>query len=109
MAYFRHNQQETQVYKPVFRRDNASGTGLSDIPYDDGFDDYDVLPAPEDDPKEMAARRKERFLLFNGVFDFVAVILGAVVILILLAFLFSLFDWVSTDISQTFSLWQNRL
>ena len=109
MAYFRHNQQETQTYTPVFKRDNNPGTDMTDVPYDDGFDDYDEPPVPEEDPQEAAARRKERFFLFNGMFDFVAVILGAVVILMLLAFLFSLFNWVSTDISQTFSLWQNKL
>ena len=82
---------------------------MSDVPYDDGFDDYDEPLVSVEDPQEAAARRKEHFLLFNGVFDFVAVLLGAVVVLVLLWFLLSLYSWVSTDISQTFSLWQNKL
>lgn len=113
MAYFKHNQQETQTYTPVFRNSAPEGTDGADLSYDDGFDDYNdpinLEETREIDPEEAAARRKERFRLFNGVFDFVAVILGAVVILMLLAFLFSLYNWVSTDITQTFSLWQNKL
>lgn len=108
MAYFKHTQQETQTYTPVFRRDDPSAPDMTDVPYDDGFDDYSEPIVPED-PQEVAARRKERFTLFNGVLDFVGVILGAVVILVLLAFLLSLINWVSTGINQTFSLWQNKL
>lgn len=109
MAYFRQTQQETQTYTPVFKKEVSSTADMTDAPYDDGFDDYSDPFAPEEDPQEIAARRKERFTLFNGVLDFVGVILGAVVILVLLAFLISLINWVSTDINQTFSLWQNKL
>lgn len=116
MAYFDQNKPE-QEYTSVFRKivpeqPEESQTEFYDE--DEGFDmiesdPEDLADSGEEDPEEAAARRKERFQFINGIGDFVATIIGAVVILLLLAFLISLFNWLSNDIGQTFTLWQNRL
>lgn len=44
-----------------------------------------------------------------GVSDFFGVILGTVCILVLIALLVSLLNWLHADIAQNFALWQNKL
>lgn len=114
MAYFKQNEQEE--YTSVFQRPVEEPTEEKQIERYDEYDDgFDILAdEPEDDvhgedPEELAERRKERFKFINGIGDFIAVIVGAVVILLLVAFLISLFSWLSTDIKQTFTLWQTKL
>ena len=44
-----------------------------------------------------------------GLSNFLGVILGAAAILVLLAVLISLINWVHADIVQFFSLWMDRV
>lgn len=115
MAYFKQNEQDE--YTSVFQKtmevpSDEKQTEIYDD-YDDGFDMLTEGPEDEvlheEDPEEAAERRKERFKFINGISDFVAVIIGTVVILLLVAFLISLINWLSTDIRQTFTLWQTKL
>lgn len=116
MAYFAQNNQE-QEYTSVFRKTVPDQQDEPETEfYDDVDEGFEMLAEgseeeelSEEDSEEEEVRRKERFQFIHGIGDFVAVIIGAVVILILVAFLISLFNFLSTDIRQTFTLWQNKL
>ena len=75
-----------------------------DDPAYDDLDDEDLLT-----DEEKRAARQGRFRVAAGVGDFFGVIAGTVVILVLVALLVSLVNWVHADISQTFTLWQKGL
>ena len=47
--------------------------------------------------------------MLAGVGDFLGVIAGTVVILLLIMLLVSLINWVHADLSQSFTLWQTRM
>lgn len=72
--------------------------------YDD--DDIDFM---EDNPEEIKAQRIGRFRVAAGVMDFLSVIAGMAVVLVMIALLISLVNWLLADITQTFSLLQTRL
>lgn len=84
--------------------------------YDDGFDDLLEDPQGADaplDPEEeriLAEEKKQsrlrKFQIAAGLGDFSAVLIGAGVILLLIAFLISMLRFVSSDFARTFSLWQ---
>lgn len=99
-----------------------NGQQYDDMPYDDSYDakydpEYDVsaqdgypdgmpmdgedydqfLQETEEDEKE---RRIGRLRIAAGVADFVSVILGIVTIIIFMAILLSLYNWLSGDISD---------
>lgn len=104
MAYFKQNEKNQETaYVPSFQPKEEE--------YDDNFDELsdEDLYDPDEDPAERIARRKDRIRFFFGMADFAGVIVGTVVILLLAALLFSLIRWLSTDISQNFALWQNKL
>ena len=52
--------------------------------------------------------RRERFSLAYKMMDFLGVVLGVICIFVLLALLFSLFSWLTDDISSTFSILRSR-
>ena len=77
--------------------------------YDDGFDDMNEEEQEgETDPEEKLERKKERFRLAVGAGNLVAVIGGTVAILILLALLFSMVNFVINDMGRSFSLFQTN-
>lgn len=102
MQYFKQKKNETAAHQRVFR-----------VPVD--LDDYDDDELPDEAPRytsytdEMAERRKDTFRILTGLADFAGVVAGAVAILVLLAVLVSLLNWVRSDILQSFDLWQPRL
>ena len=96
MAYFSHHQEETQ-HQPVF---NAPVT--DELDDEDGFAD-DV---PMTDEEELALNRRDRWKLAAGVVDFFGVIVGMLVILLLVALIISLVNWVWDDMTQSFTLLQ---
>lgn len=56
--------------------------------------------------REEARRRRMKFQIFAGMFDFIAVIAGAAVIIACIVLLTSLVKWVLADVPVTFkSLW----
>ncbi|MBQ8618700.1 MAG: hypothetical protein IJ418_14480 [Clostridia bacterium] len=85
--------------------------------FDDGFGTTDELPILDGDPlsadlltdEERAALRRSRWRLISGLMDFAGVIVGTAVILILIALLVSLLNWLAADLNQTFTLWQTKL
>ncbi len=52
--------------------------------------------------------RREHFRLAAGMMDFLGVVLGVIVILVLLALIFSLVSWLAQDVSSTFSILRTR-
>lgn len=82
---------------------------------DDYYPDEDDLDpdGPLDDDlltdEERAALRRSHWQLLSGLADFVGVIVGTGVILLLVMLLISLLNWLHADINQTFTLWQIKL
>ena len=109
MPYFDNDPQQEEDYQPVFQE-----------PVEDDYDEYDELDPVEYDTDELyydeyftEEERREakqmKWRMLAGVGDFFSVLAGAVVILLLVALLISLITWVQGDISQSFTLWQNKL
>lgn len=76
--------------------------------YDDGFDELTEEPEEELSEEEKAARKASRYRLAAGAGNLAAVIGGTVLILVLLALLFSMINFVTTDLSRNFSLFQTN-
>lgn len=100
MALFRKNEQYDGEYDPQEEEEE----------YDDGFDE---LTEEDDVPEELSEEeRKERnlsrFRLAMGAGNLVAVIGGAVVILVLLSLLFNMIHFVVNDMNRSFSLFQTN-
>ena len=91
MAYFREHKPEGHVAQ--FAPDAEERL---EEPY------YD--PEEDEDLEEEEEIRRDRFRLLGGVADLFGTVLGALCILGLLALLISLVNWVSTDLSQSFSV-----
>ena len=57
--------------------------------------------------REEARRRRMRFQIFAGMFDFIALIAGIIVVILCIILLSSLINWVRADAPVTFkSLWE---
>ena len=106
MAYFNNHPQDLQEedYQPVFQQP------VEDEYIDDEYFDEDML-AYDDylTQEERREARQMKWKLLAGVGDFIGVLAGTVVILLLVALLISLITWVQADISQSFTLWQTKL
>lgn len=117
----------------------ADGDAFLPDEENDGFDPFDIPPegrfaqeydslyvSDPDDPdeelfdedplsddllteEERQELRRSHWQLLAGLADFAGVILGTAAILLLIALLVSLINWLVSDISQTFTLWQMRI
>ena len=80
----------------------------ADLPYaptnEIYMDDRDLLTE-----EERALERWHRWHMLANLSDFLGVIAGTLVILVLIALLISMLNWLSSDIRQTFTLWQVTL
>ena len=52
--------------------------------------------------------RQNRFRLASGMLDFISMVAGVACVLILLALLLSLVNWLRQDISSTFAIFQSH-
>ncbi|MBQ8653943.1 MAG: hypothetical protein IJ507_03320 [Clostridia bacterium] len=113
MAYFNHQKKEAQQHRRVFNEPVASHLDDAleddDYPDEEDYDDYEPLDEDDMTDEERALARRDRWRVLAGVGDFLAVIAGTVVILVLIALLVSLINWVYADITQSFTLWQTKL
>lgn len=117
MAYFKHNETEETRRNDIVQPgpgdydpgyfDPADGYDDEEYEddYDDGLDDgYDDLNGAVEDEgeelteKEKQERKKTRIQLLFGAGDLTGIIVGTVVILLLLAFLFQMVNFVRDDI-----------
>lgn len=109
MAYFQDRQKQgEEEYQPVFQK--PSGAYDMDDYADDGDDpefyDEDEEYLTEEDKQWQ---RQSKWRILAGLGDFLGVIAGTVVILVLIALLISLIHWVQADIRQSFTLWQTKM
>ncbi|MBQ8537576.1 MAG: hypothetical protein IJ461_09275 [Clostridia bacterium] len=115
--YYPENEFATQAYQP-------EGGYLADYPPEDVYledyppeDDYNIDMDPDDLDlldddsyrEEKKLRRIGRFRVAAGVMDFLGVIGGMVAVLVLVALLISLVNWLYADILNTFTILQTRL
>lgn len=57
--------------------------------------------------REEARRRRMRYQIFAGMFDFLAVVAGVIVIIACIILLSSLVNWIMDDVPVTFrKLWE---
>ena len=111
----RYFQQDPEPEQPIYDDDFAPEE--DDVPVELPYDSIYDQPDPEDDElddelltdEEKAALRRSRWRVLASLGDFAGVIAGTVVILILIALIISLVHWVSSDITQSFTLWQTRM
>ncbi|MBQ7846612.1 MAG: hypothetical protein IJ392_10765 [Clostridia bacterium] len=111
MAYFNNDPQDVleEDYQPMFQQPVEDDYLDDDMESDEYYTDelyYDEEYLTEEERREA---RQMRWKLMAGVGDFIGVLAGTVVILLLVALLVSLITWVQADISQTFTLWQTKL
>ena len=122
MAYFKHNEpEETRrnstippeqeydaEYAPEYNPDDDPQYAdyENDVydGYDDGFDETDQEDYAEDEltEEERQAQKKDRIQMLFGAGDLTGIIAGTVVILLLLAFLFQMINFVRDDIHEFF-------
>ena len=111
MAYFRENETEETKRQPlpVSGKEAADETTeYIESDYDDGFDDPAEEEEEEITPEEKKAIRTKRFRMASGAGNVTAVITGALVILLLLAFLLNMIGFVLNDADRNFTLFQTR-
>ena len=119
MTYFPENRgNERQDYERKFAESpqQENGNGGWDPAYDDyddGFDELYDLPEDEDydepDDAETAEEKKQAYRFAASIGDIVATVAGALVILLLAAFLINMIQFVSTDAALNLSLWQTKI
>jgi len=73
--------------------DNTYETYATD--YDDDYDDYNL-------DEELDS--EHNFRIAMNVFDLISILVGLAIILVLAGLLFSLFNWVQRDLSQSLSV-----
>ncbi len=101
MAYFKSN--ETDAEKQYQDYDETEDQ------YDDGFDELDEEEEyPELTAEEKQERTQGRLKLAFGAGNLFGVIAGTVLILVLLAMIFSMVHFVITDMGRNFSLFQTN-
>ncbi|MBO2516357.1 MAG: hypothetical protein CW338_03655 [Clostridiales bacterium] len=76
-------------------------------------DDYDPDSMPEETvpPEEqqlMEDDRRSRWIMTESLLNYLAVVVGVILIILFIALLFSIIKWLAGDISSTFSLLADR-
>ena len=70
-----------------------------------------MRPDPEgyfDQKEDKKQARRDRMMLIAGMSNFISVIAGTVLILLLILLIISLLNWLSTDIRSSFALFNSR-
>ena len=96
MAYFKQGSRQEE-----WTDDNA----LYDDEYEDD-EEYDEDYLTEEEQNDL---RRYRFRMAAGLLDFLSVVAGAVVILLLVALLVNIVTWLQADIDQMFTLLKRNL
>ena len=114
MPYFQRTDSDeyTRSFDPRDAREEEEDYSEDDS-YDDGFDELtdEEDPVPKEDPLSEEERRLEkrrRFRIAAGIGDLSAVLFGTALILALVALLINMIQFVASDFSQNFSLFQTR-
>ena len=98
MAYFKSNEPyPEEPYETEVQEE-----------YDDGFDKLTDEEEPEISDDERQEIRRSRFRVALGAGNLVAVIGGALLILLLVTLIFSMIYFVINDMSRSFSLFSTN-
>lgn len=108
---FLPDETEDAAFAPLqsFTYAGSYDTTLTDTQDEELLLDEDPLADDLLTEEEMQELRRSTWRLLSGLTDFVGVIVGTAAILVLVALLVSLLNWLVSDISQTFTLWQMRI
>lgn len=99
MAYFKSNEPYPEEPYEAEEQEEE---------YDDGFDDLTDEEYPELTEDEQQEIRKSRFRVALGAGNLVAVIGGALLILLLVTMILSMIYFVINDMSRSFSLFSTN-
>ena len=99
MAYFKSNEPYPE---------EPYETEEQEEEYDDGFDELTDEEEPEISDDERQEIRRSRFRVALGAGNLVAVIGGALLILLLVTLIFSMIYFVINDMSRSFSLFSTN-
>ena len=95
---------DDQSYAPnTWEEDN----GYPDDYNEDGYNSYEDYEASDDYEEydiDEELSHEHNFRIAMNVFDLIGMLVGLVVILVLSALLFSLFNWVQRDLSQSLAM-----
>lgn len=109
-AFRPDTEDDAELYANPFVAQPYTYSGSYDSMDDtvEDWEDENVSDYPEYEltAEEQAELRRSNWKLLAGLADFGAVILGTAVILVLIALLVSLMNWLINDVSQTFTLLQ---
>ena len=99
MAYFRQNSRQ------------GSWTAQNDDRFDDEYDEFDDEEYDDEylTEEEWNDLRRHRFRVAAGLFDFLGVVAGTVVVLLLVALLVNIVTWLQADMDQMFTLLKRNL
>ena len=111
--YFQHNPEpEQQPFPDDFAPEEEDAP--VELPYGNVYEQADPaeLDLEDDDlltEEERASLRRTRWQVLANLGDFIGVIAGTAVILILIALIITLVHWLRSDITHSFTLWQTRM
>ncbi len=113
MPYFQRTDSDeyTRSFDPREAREEEDG---EEDGYDDGFDGLTDEEPPAEEEEELLSEeerlqeKRRRFRIAAGIGDVSAILFGTALILVLVALLINLIQFVSSDFAQNFSLFQTR-
>ena len=112
MPYFQRTDSDeyTRSFDPREAREEEDGV---EDDYDDGFDELNEEEAPAEEEEllseeEKLEEKRRRFRIAAGIGDVSAILFGTALILVLVALLINMLQFVSSDFAQNFSLFQTR-
>ncbi len=84
--------------------DDAEYADLNENGVYEEYEDYDAYDEYDDYDLDDELSSENSFRIAMSVFNLISMLIGLAVILVLTALLFSLFNWVQRDLSQSLSV-----
>ena len=111
MAYFQTNERSEERSVSSAEEYSKSFYASDDDGLDDEIWDSQEKEEPEDDltPEEIQEQRTSRLKTIFTASSFISIVAGTVVILLLLALLFSMIHFLMSDFSRNILLLQTKL
>lgn len=122
MSTQRRRRRSAREDEPLIMDDVLEPSGDAGEGYDGAQADLDESRAPvyqdmylgydeyaDDDAGEQYEESNGRFKVAMSIFNVISTLVGILLILLLVALLFSLFNWLETDIRHSFVLLQSNL
>lgn len=102
MSYFAEHKKPEETHQQAFYQPVPTAAEAAEEEYLEDYDGY----VPQTYEEEQAMARQDRWRVAANIADFFAVLAGIVTILMLVAVLISLVNWVAEDMTQSFTLLQ---